>query len=114
MGWLGAGLGAKGVWGAQATRACGRGAYGRQADAGRRRARRALGAPACWASGRRRGRSAGRSWAQAWARGALGVSAWGARRGRAGARGVGVPVRMVGMLAGSARPVRVLMNLAQF
>ena len=30
------------------------------------------------------------------------------------ARGLGVPVRMVGMLAGSAGPVWVLVNLAQF
>ena len=57
--------------------------------------RRALGARACWASGRRRGR-------QTWGRGAR------------GGRCLGMPVRMVGMLAGSAGPVWVLVNLAQF
>ena len=57
--------------GTQAARACGRGARGRQADSEHRRARRALGARACWASERRRGRRAGRRWR---------------RRGRAGAR----------------------------
>ena len=46
----------------------------------------------CWASGRR---LAGR------------------RRAR-GARGLGVPVRIVGRLVGSAGPVWVLVNLAQF
>ena len=50
-----------------------------------------------------------------------GVGARGAGRERAGraawacgARGLGVPVRMVGMLAGSAGPVWVLVNLARF
>ena len=46
------------------------------------------------------------------------MGARGARRERAGraawACGVGVPVRMVGMLAGSVGPVWVLVNLAQF
>ena len=52
--------------------------------------------------------------AQEWRRG-------GSRRGRVGravwargAPGLGVPVHMVGMLAGSAGPVWVLVNLAQF
>ena len=37
------------------------------------------------------------------------------RAGRAAwARGLGVPVRMVGRLAGSTGPVWVLVNLAQF
>ena len=49
------------------------------------------------------------------------MGTWGAGRegaGRAawarGARGLGVPVHMVGMLAGSARPVWVFVNLAHF
>ena len=68
---------------------------------------------ACWASGCRCGRRAGRRWADVGARGVgrerAGRVAW-AR----GARGLDVPVHMVGMLAGSAGPVWVLMNLAQF
>ena len=59
--------------------------------------------------------------AQARSAGAGGEQARGARRRqeRAGrwaarARDLGVPVRMVGMLAGSAGPVWVLVNLAQF
>ena len=78
------------------------------ARAGRRRRRAAgpglqAGVRACWASRHRRGRRgrrAGKRWAQAWA------------RGPRGPRGLGVLVRMVGWLAGSAGPVWVLVNLA--
>ena len=78
-GWAGVGRAAR-----RAGRARRRGARGRQADAGRRRACRALGARDCWASGRRRDRRAGKRWTQAWARGTLGVSARGAWLGSAG------------------------------
>ena len=76
-----------------------RGRAGRQARAGRA----GVGAAGVQAgAGRRRGRGfAGRE--------RIGRTAW-AR----GARSLGMPVRMVGRLAGSIGPVWVLVNLAQF
>ena len=68
--------------------------------------RQALGAGVgAWGAERER---AGRA---AWARRGRGVGAGDATWART-ARGLGVPVRMVGMLAGSAGPVWVLVNLA--
>ena len=100
---LGRALGARrGVLGAQAgARAW---ALGRERACGRER----------WC-GRTRAAGAGGAQARGTCRQQGG---WGAgrhrRAGRGRARGLGVPVRMVGMLAGSAGPVWVLVNLAQF
>ena len=102
----GAGLRHERAAGASGT---GVGCWARRACGKRGAATRGARAEACKARVERSGRAGAGVGARSAGRERAGRAAW-----APGARGLGVPVRIVGMLAGSAGPVWVLVNLAQF